>query len=77
MKKHIETADFPDKVIPFIWKYLRDKKWCLFGFMFVNVAWAVSLSLNPYLLKVLIDIVLEYANNPAQLLAATTLPAAI
>ncbi len=77
MKKHIETTDFPDKVIPFIWRYLRDKKWCLFGFMFVNIAWAISLSLSPYLLKVLIDTVLEYANNPAQLLTAITLPVTI
>ncbi len=77
MKNHIDTTDLPNKVIPFIWKYLKDKKWCLFGYMVVAIAWSIDLSLSPYLLKVLIDTVVEYANNQAQLLSAIILPAAI
>jgi ATP-binding cassette, subfamily B, bacterial len=69
--------DLPDKLIPFILKYLRDKKWCLFGYMVVAIAWSIDLSLSPYLLKVLIDTVIEYAKNPTQLLAVIILPAAI
>jgi ATP-binding cassette subfamily B protein len=62
MKKNIETI-IPNQVTSFIWQYLRNKKWCLFGYMFVAIAWSVDLSLYPYLLKVLIDTVVGYSNN--------------
>jgi ATP-binding cassette subfamily B protein len=75
MKPDIKTT-LPDKLLPFIWKYLRDKKWCLFGFMVVAIAWSINLSLGPYLLKNLIDTAIAN-NNTANLLTAIMLPAAI
>lgn len=77
MKQNMEIATLPDRLIPFIWKYLKDKKWCLFGYMVVAIVWSIDLSLSPYLLKVLIDTVVEYVNKPAELLAAIMIPAAI
>lgn len=77
MSHLVEKTDLPDKLLPFIWKYLRDKKWCLFGYIIVSIVWAIDLSLSPYLLKVLIDTALKYADNSTQLLANIVLPAAI
>jgi len=49
------TNDLPDKLLPFIWRYLSQKKWCLAGFTFIAIIHAAEISLNPYLLKILIN----------------------
>jgi ATP-binding cassette, subfamily B, bacterial len=51
---------FLDNIYAFIWKYLKQKKWCLFGFLIVAVSWSIEMALSPYLLKVIIDTVVKY-----------------
>lgn len=77
MKKHIETIELPNKLIPFIWKYLRDKKWCLFGISFIAIVHSIEISLNPYLLKVLINTGIQHSHDQSKLIAAIAIPAAI
>lgn len=69
--------ELPNKLLPFIWRYLKTKKWCLFGITFVVVVEAIEISLNPYLLKVLINTVLQYSHDQTKLVAAIAIPAAI
>ncbi len=76
MKRHVETTDLPDKLIPFIWRYLKNKKWCLFGITFIAIIHSIEISLNPYLLKVLINTGIQYSSDPSKLIAAIILPAA-
>ena len=71
------TNDLPDKLLPFIWRYLSQKKWCLAGFTFIAIIHAAEISLNPYLLKILINTVIEYADDSGKMLAAILLPAVI
>lgn len=69
--------DLPTKLLPFIWRYLKTKKWCLFGITFVAIAQAIEISFNPYLLKILINTVIQYSNDQSKLMAAIAIPAAI
>ena len=69
--------DLPNKLLPFIWRYLKTKKWCLFGITFVAIVQAIEISLNPYLLKILINTVIQYSNDQSKLMAAIAIPAAI
>jgi ATP-binding cassette subfamily B protein len=73
----VSNNELPDKLLPFIWRYLRNKKWCLFGITFVAITHSIEISLNPYLLKVIINTVIQYSSDTSKLIAAITLPAAI
>jgi ATP-binding cassette subfamily B protein len=70
-----EHKKLPDKLMPFVWRYLKNKKWYLAGSIFVALVWAIEMSLSPYLLKVIIDTVVLFANNPAKILTTILLPA--
>lgn len=67
----------PDKLLPFLWQYLRKKKLYLAGFFLTAVIWAVEMSLSPYLLKVIIDAVVAYSQNQAALVNAILIPSII
>ena len=56
----------PTTLNSFIWKYLKNKKWCLFGFFIVALSWSIEMSLTPYLFKIIIDIVVKYQNAATQ-----------
>ncbi len=71
----VQQFNLPDKLLPFIWRYLRNKKRYLLGFFIVAVVWAIEMSLSPYLLKVIIDAVVQYSQNQAKLIAAILIPA--
>jgi ATP-binding cassette subfamily B protein len=77
MKKNIETTELPDKLIPFIWRYLRDKKWQMVGYTVVSLIWAIEFSLAPYLLKTIIDTVLHNQTDQTRMLSAVLVPAAL
>jgi len=72
---HIKPIELPTKLPSFLWRYLKDKKIYLFGFFIVSIVWAVEMSLSPYLLKVIIDAVVQFSQNQSRLLAAITIPA--
>lgn len=75
MKPHQDAL--PKDLWPFVWRYLSKKKVCLFGFLVVAVLWAVDMSLSPYLIKVIIDAVIQYANDQSALMAHVQAPAAL
>jgi ATP-binding cassette subfamily B protein len=59
----------------FIWSYLRTKKRYLLGFVVVALIWAIDMSLTPYLLKIIVDNVVQYSHNQTQLLHSIIWPA--
>lgn len=66
--------ELPETLPAFIWHYLKNKKEYLFGFFFIGLIIATEISLSPYLLKIMIDSVVEY-ENPSILLQAILTPA--
>lgn len=74
MKDNLTSHNIPATLLPFVWHYLKHKKWCLIGFLLISIVWAVHMSLSPYLLKVFIDTVIQYSNNQTQLLAHILTP---
>jgi ATP-binding cassette subfamily B protein len=75
MQKLIESKKIPDKLIPFVWSYLRHKKWYLAGFILVSLIWAIEMSLSPYLLKIIIDSVVNYSQDKQKIVSAIFIPA--
>lgn len=61
----------------FIWQYLKNKKLYLAAYLLIALVWASEMSLSPYLLKIIIDVVVQYAQNQAALLKAILLPAVL
>lgn len=61
-------------LIPFVWHYLKHKKRYLIGFIFIALIWSTNMSLSPYLLKILIDSVVQYSNDHSQLIAHISMP---
>jgi ATP-binding cassette subfamily B protein len=75
MKQDHDVKDLPKTLLPFIWRYLKDKKLFLAVFFLTGLIWAVEMSLSPYLLKVIIDAVVQNSQDKAKMLAATLIPA--
>ena len=65
---------FPNTVGSFVWRYLRLEKKYLFGFFMVALIWAAEMSLSPYLLKIIINIVVAQAHNTQKLFHAIAWP---
>lgn len=61
----------------FVWHYLASKKSYLYGFFFVSLLWAIEMSLSPYLLGKIINIVALDSADKQQVLVAITLPAVL
>lgn len=75
MEEAKEIEHLPIKLMPLLWRYLRDKKLYLFGYFIVALIWAAEMSLSPYLLKIIIDSVVQFSTNQAKLIAAILIPA--
>lgn len=75
MKENHDTIDLPKKLMPFIWRYLKNRKLFLVGFFVIALVWATEMSLSPYLLKMIIDTVVRYSHDQAKLVAGILLPA--
>lgn len=73
----MDVNTLPDKLSTFIWRYLKDQKVCLVGFMVVSMMAAIEISLGPYLLRVMINTVIQYSSDLHKMLAAITVPATI
>ncbi len=72
-----KSTELPTKLWPFIWRYLKNKKLYLAGFIFIALVWAIEMSLSPYLLKVIIDTVVRYPTDQINMLAAILIPAVL
>ncbi len=59
-------SELPKTLNSFIWKYLKNKKWCLFGFFITALSGSIEISLTPYLFKIIIDTVVKYQNSAIQ-----------
>ncbi|TIE47083.1 ABC transporter ATP-binding protein [Legionella pneumophila] len=59
----------------FIWHYLKDKKLYLLGFVLVALVWAIEMSLSPYLLKVIVDNVVQFSPHKTEIFKTIILPA--
>ena len=68
--------ELPNKLFPFVWRYIRNKKWQLVGYTVVALIWAIEFSLGPYLLKVIIDTITQNPINQSKMLALALIPAA-
>lgn len=73
----MNKSSIPKKLLPFIWFFLKQHPYCLLTFFFVGLFAATRVSLEPYLLKVIIDIASQESKNPEQLLPAILTPALI
>ncbi len=75
MKDNLGTRnELPTSLLAFVWHYLKHQKWCLAGFLFISIVWAINMSLSPYLLKIFIDTVVNYSHDQAELLTKISLP---
>lgn len=72
-----QTTELPSELLPFVWHYVKPKKWQLFGYTIVAISWALEFSLGPYLMKVLIDTIVKYSANAELMLKAILIPAAL
>ncbi|HCJ1109657.1 TPA: ABC transporter ATP-binding protein [Legionella pneumophila] len=77
MQDMYEIKNLPDKLTPFVWRYLKHKKWYLAGFILTALVWAIEMSLSPYLLKVIIDTVIRYSADQTKMITAIILPATV
>lgn len=78
MPKEIQPeTQLPTTLPQFIWKYLKNRKLYLAGFIFIAIIWAIEMSLSPYLLKLIIDGVVRNPQNTANMLAAVLVPVVI
>lgn len=66
----------PGQLMPFIWRYLKNRKLYLLVFFLCGLLGAVEMTLSPYLLKVIIDAVAQFPENDT-LLKAILIPALI
>lgn len=77
MEQEIQTGEnLPGQLLPFIMRYLKNRKLYLFVFLFCALLGAVEMTLSPYLLKIIIDAVAHYPENNT-LLNAILMPAII
>lgn len=68
--------NLPGQLTPFIWHYLKNKKFYLLVFLMNGLLGAVEVTLSPYLLKVIIDAVALYPESE-KLYNAILMPAII
>lgn len=69
------TQPLPSTLGPFIWRYLRNKKWYLAGFLLVALVWSVEMSLSPYLLRSMINVVVATPTDQVKMMAEIFTPA--
>ncbi|MBA3536033.1 MAG: ABC transporter ATP-binding protein [Tatlockia sp.] len=72
-----DDIKLPNTLTPFVWHYLKDKKWYLAGFISTALVWSIEMSLSPYLLKVIIDTVIRFSTDETKMISALILPATV
>lgn len=70
-------AKIPKTLPSFLWHYITRYKVGIIGQLVVSVFYGLYISLNPYLLKVIIDTVIEAENQARNILQAVFYPAAL
>ncbi len=76
MEQNITEVTLPGQLVPFIWRYLKNRKLYLSVFLLCGLLGAVEMTLSPYLLKVIIDAVAHFPENTT-LLNAILIPAIV
>lgn len=78
MPKKIQlNTQLPSTLPQFVWRYLKNRKLYLAGFVLIAIIWAIEMSLSPYLLKLIIDGVVNNPQNQTAMLTAILTPAVI
>lgn len=78
MSNQIQTdVRLPTTLFQFVWRYLKNQKLYLAGFILIAILWAIEMSLSPYLLKLIIDGVVRNPENQIAMLNAILMPAVI
>src|SRR4051812_46583825 len=75
MARLMNDKSIPKTLLPFIWYFLKRHPFCLITFFFVGLFAAARVSVEPYLLKIIIDIANKESNSPQLLLPAIFIPA--
>ena len=70
-------TQLPNTLGKFVWHYLKPHKWCLVAFVLVAVVWSIDMSVSPYLLKVIINTVSQYAGDKSKAVSLIILPAVL
>jgi len=65
----------PQNLISFIWYFLKRHPFCQLTFFIVGLLTALQVSLQPYLLKIIIDVANKESNHPELLFSAILIPA--
>lgn len=68
-------AKIPKTLPSFLWHYCKRYKAPLFGQLFVSFLYGLYISLSPYILKVIIDTVIEAENKSSSIFEAVFFPA--
>ena len=71
-----QTIELPKSLGKFIFHYLRHRKRYLLGYVIIALVWSIDLSLSPYLLKLMIDVLATHAGNSILMRQAIFWPAA-
>lgn len=66
-----------NKLLPFIWKYLKNRKKYLVILGLISLVSAAEMSVSPYLLKLIIDKAANHFQNKARLLTEILIPAVL
>lgn len=68
---------FPQTLPAFVWHYLKNHQLALCGFVFTALLWSVNMSLEPYLIKLMIDTVVDYQHEKEQMLSLMVFPVGV
>jgi len=74
MQKKDKKPELQVKLSQFIWGYLKKKKLCSFFALLAMIIWSIEMSLSPYLLKIIIDIVNQFSSDSNKLLTTLVIP---
>lgn len=70
------SNELPKQLSSFVWHYLKNKKMYLLGFFIVSMVWAIEMSLSPYLLGKIINIIAN-DNTKDSIIEMVTMPAVL
>lgn len=76
-KQKQSELQLPTTLYQFVWRYIKNRKLYLAGFLLIAVLWAIEMSLSPYLLKLIIDGVVRNPENQIAMLSAILIPVVI
>ena len=67
-------SPLPKRVLPFIWLFVRPRIGRIVTMLLCATSWAVVSAVNPYLLKLIIDAVVTYTGDPANIWSCVAFP---